>query len=329
MKNIIFCADGTWNHPDQMQDGLPADTNVYKFFKALPMTAEQLPLYDDGVGAQGTPIDRLLGGAIGDGLFAKIKDGYTQIAHSYQEGDQIFLFGFSRGAYTARALAGMIAVCGLPDSTKFSGQATEAAFQAYRTPTNRQVLLAALAADYGNRDVEIAVVGVWDTVGALGIPGCVFEGLDEQIYGFLSLTLHPNVHAAYHAVSIDERRAEFAATLWMPPLAPGQELDQVWFAGVHGDVGGGYGETGLSDITLGWMMQKARAKGVSFDPDVWAHYSTLDPKHALDQIHESWNVLWGFPESRSIPAGATVDPSVQVRLTNCAGYTPANLLGSR
>jgi uncharacterized protein (DUF2235 family) len=135
-KKIVFCADGTWNHPGQTDDGLPADTNVYKLSKALLASATQLPFYDDGVGADGTPVDQLLGGAIGDGLFKKIKEGYSKIAHGYRDGDQIFLFGFSRGAYTVRSLAGMIAICGLPKLEKFSNQATEDAFQAYRDKEN-------------------------------------------------------------------------------------------------------------------------------------------------------------------------------------------------
>jgi len=331
-KNIVVCDDGTWNHPDQTDNGMPADTNVYKFYKALLTTATQQPLYDDGVGADGSFFGRLAGGAIGDGLFGKIKDGYTKVAHNYQPGDQIFLFGFSRGAYTARSLAGMIAVCGLPDPNRFTDQTTEDAFAAYRTRTNRQPLLDALQANYGNsiggngnNNVEIAAVGVWDTVGSLGIPGGLFEGFDDQIYGFLDTSLHPDVKAAWHALSIDERRAEFPATLWNTAIAPDQALDQIWSAGNHGDVGGGWAESGLSDLTLAWMMAKAAAKGVQFDPAVAQVYATLDPKLALDQIHDAWSVLWGFPQARAIPADATISPSVRIRLDNDPSYRPANL----
>src|SRR5580704_11991612 len=109
-KRIVFCADGTW-------DSSGKNTNVYKLFKALQTSAEQVPYYDDGVGSDGLPIEKLLGGAFGAGLFQKIKDGYTKIAHVYEAGDEIFLLGFSRGAYTARSLGGMIAICGLPTKT--------------------------------------------------------------------------------------------------------------------------------------------------------------------------------------------------------------------
>ena len=106
-KRIVFCSDGTW-------DSSVKHTNVYSLYKACQVTADQVTFYDDGVGADGNPISRLLGAAFGTGLFQKIKEGYTQIAQVYEAGDSVFLFGFSRGAYTARSLAGMIAACGLP-----------------------------------------------------------------------------------------------------------------------------------------------------------------------------------------------------------------------
>src|SRR5690348_5886735 len=113
-KKIVFCADGTWNHPKSPAIVSDCDTNVYKLYKLLAVTATQVPFYDDGVGAGENLLQHLLGGAFGDGLFRKIKDGYTAIAHVYEAGDAIYIFGFSRGAYTARSLAGMITACGLP-----------------------------------------------------------------------------------------------------------------------------------------------------------------------------------------------------------------------
>ena len=109
-KRIIFCADGTW-------DSSSNNSNVYRLYKALATSADQAPFYDDGVGSDGIPIGKIVSGLLGAGLFQKIRDGYTNIAHVYEEGDEIFLFGFSRGAYTARSLAGMIAICGLPTGT--------------------------------------------------------------------------------------------------------------------------------------------------------------------------------------------------------------------
>jgi uncharacterized protein (DUF2235 family) len=184
--------------------------------------------------------------------------------------------------------------------------------------------LAALKATYAVEQPEIAMLGVWDTVGALGIPA-IFGGVDMVRYSFLDTALHPCVKNAYHAVSIDERRREFPATLWSGTPAPGQTIEQVYFTGVHCDVGGGYPETGLSDITLAWMMSKAQALGVDFDPVAYAKYASLDAKHALDQKHESWSVRWGFPLARPIADNVCVSNSVQIRLQHDASYQPANL----
>ena len=317
-KRILFCADGTWNDA-------ASNTNVYKIFKAMLFTAEQCPIYDDGVGTDGNPLFKALGGAFGEGLDKKIKDGYTRISHLYEKGDQIFLFGFSRGAYTARSLGGMIAACGLPTQNA-DDNITAAAYDAYRERDmgKRQQKLAAVKQKYALDNAEITMIGVWDTVGALGIPA-IFGGVDMLRYGFLDTTLRANVRNAYHAVSIDERRREFPATLWTGAPAPGQVIEQVYFTGVHCDVGGGYPESGLSDITLGWMMSKAKALGVEFDTDVYNHYASLDPGHALDQKHESWSFRWGLPNPRAIPANVAVSDSVVLRLQHDNSYTPGNL----
>jgi alpha-ketoglutarate-dependent sulfate ester dioxygenase len=199
-KRIVLCTDGTW-------DNTSSQTNVYRVFKALTVSAGQVGFYDDGVGADGLPIDRLAGGALGLGLFNKIKQGYTQIAHVYETADDIFLFGFSRGAYTARSIAGMIAICGLP-TKNFDDNLVETAFQAYRQKDQRATLLAELNKKYDMYDAKLTMVGVWETVGALGIPA-IFGGVDLLHYGFLDTSLHADVLNAYHALAIDERRAEF------------------------------------------------------------------------------------------------------------------------
>jgi len=319
-KRIIYCADGTWNNEG-------TNTNVYKLFKAMSFTAVQCPIYDDGVGSDGGALSRFLGGAFGEGLDQKIKDGYTRVSHLYEHGDQVYLFGFSRGAYTARSLGGMIANCGLPTQNVDDGQ-TEMAFAAYRQrdPGQRQQQLATLKQKYAPDTAVIAMIGVWDTVGSLGLPA-VFGGIDVTRYAFLDTTLHPDVKYACHAVSIDERRREFPATLWSNANAPapGQVIEQVYFAGVHCDVGGGYPETGLSDITLGWMMKKAAAHGVEFDPAVYQAYTSIDCKHALDQKHESWSMKWAPARLRDIADNASISNSVQMRLRHDAAYTPDNL----
>ena len=325
-KRIVFCADGTWDKAENK-------TNVYKLYKSLLQSGSQIAGYDDGVGSDGLQIWKLLGGAFGTGLWQKVMDGYTRIAHAYEQDDDIFIFGFSRGAYTARSIAGMIAVCGLP-TANFDDNLVPAAFDAYReTNANlRQLKLDPLIKKYQLYDAKITMVGVWDTVGSLGIPAAI-GAVDPLLYGFLDTGLSASVRYAYHAVSIDERRGEFPATLWTAKKGAATVLEQVYFTGVHCDVGGGYTETGLSDITLSWMMQKAVAikaadggPGILVDPEVWKQYANIDPKHALDQKHESWSPFWAFPKSRLIDTDACLANSVQIRCQEDETYRPRNLV---
>lgn len=316
-KTIAFCADGTW-------DSSTSHTNVYKLYKSLTTSATQIPLYDDGVGATANPILKIVGGAFGTGLWQKIKDGYTKIAHVYEAGDQIFLFGFSRGAFTARSLAGMIAACGLP-TQNFADGMVGTIFDAYRNKSQRADLpnkLASAKLVIPN----ITMVGVWDTVGSLGIPAAI-GAVDPVAYGFLDTNLHPNIQNAYQALAMDERRAQFPPTLWKGPAAAGQTLEQVWFTGAHSDVGGGEpddlpGTTALSDITLAWMMSKAGALGLQFVGELAL---PLDPALALDQFHESWKVYCGVPIRRAIAKDASIANSVVVRCSQEAAWRPQNL----
>jgi uncharacterized protein (DUF2235 family) len=321
-KRIVFCADGTWDAPG-------SNTNVYLFYKALTVSAEQVTYYDDGIGAGITGLAHILDGAFGQGLFQKIQDGYTQIAHVYEQGDQVYLFGFSRGAYTARSLAGMIATCGLPTGS-FTDNCVAQAFQAYRDPVNRASMLAGLAS-CGLYDAPIQMIGVWDTVGSLGIPA-IFGGIDEAKYGFLDTSLHPDVRSAYQALAIDEVRAQFPATLWTSPPTPGQTMAQVWFSGCHGDVGGGTPQGGpvdngtrLCDITLGWMIANAQAQGLTFDPAAIAPYASFQAQCALDKINETWIPVFGLQHLRPIPANSSLSNSVALRLQYALTYTPGNL----
>lgn len=322
MKRIVLCTDGTW-------DGTSNNTNVYKLFNALSITAEQIPFYDDGVGVDGNPIEKFFGGAFGLGLYQKIKDGYTKISHVYEQDDEVFLFGFSRGAYTARSIAGMIAACGLPTGP-FDDSLVNTAFDAYRNKDQREALLQKLSGS-GMYKAPITMVGVWDTVGALGIPATV--GLvDPVLYGFLDTSLNPLIKHGYHALAIDEKRLSFQPTLWQPPFAQDQTVEQVWFCGVHSDVGGGElvnpgdPSTVLSDITLSWMMSKAQGLGVQFLPAALAKYSfPLDSAYALARLHDSWSIEWGIPHPRTIPSSSSLSNSVLIRCQGHGGYKPGNL----
>jgi uncharacterized protein (DUF2235 family) len=326
VKKIIFCADGTWSHPKSTTAVSGTDTNVYKLYKALLTTATQCPRYDDGVGSDGLVLDRLLGGAFGTGLFNKVKEGYTKIAHDYNDGDEIFLFGFSRGAYTARSIGGMLACCGLPPT--LTQQAIDDGFGAYRKSPqspDRAAAIANLKTKYGNRPVTITMIGVWDTVGSLGIPS-IIGGVDPILYGFLDTKLSPSIKAAYQALAIDERRRSFPPTLWDPDNVPGQIVEQVWFTGCHSNVGGGCTDCGLSDITLKWMLQKGKQNGLEFDPGVLSTYMAIDATlNGLDEIQESWSVLWGIPAIRTVSDNSAIATSVPSRLTHVADYNPCNL----
>lgn len=329
MKKIVYCADGTWCHPDTTADVSDKDSNVYKLFKMLPPSATQTAFYDDGIGAAGSFFHRLFQGAFGEGLFTKIKQGYTQIAHSYNEGDQIFLFGFSRGAYTARSIAGMIACAGLPARTDFPQGAIDDAFAAYRKPPgspDRTAAVQALSAKYGNRPVDIEMIGVWDTVGALGIPS-LYGGVDPVRYGFLNVSLSSHVHAAYQALAIDESRAEFPPTLWDSEPAPGQILEQVWFAGCHGNVGGGCPDSTLAEIPLKWMVDKCILHGLAIDPLARARYTACAADWALAPLDVPWPgyKILAPPRARTVAADAAIANSVPARLAGVAAYAPTNL----
>lgn len=330
MKNIILCADGTWNTPHGDSPSA-ADTNVRKLYLAIASEPTQLKYYDSGVGTDGTPLDHLWGGTMGEGLFQKIRECYEFLSNVYDAGDLIFVFGFSRGAYTARSTAGMIAGFGVP-TINLDNMTVMRIFNAYRErdAAKKAALKASLKAAYAMQDVTIQMIGVWDTVGELGIPGIFFNLWNQKKYGFLDTALHPSVRHAYHAVSIDERRAQFKPTLWTNPdgsFRPNDgQVEQVWFSGAHSDVGGGYVECQLSDVTLSWMIHKAKENGLTFSAESEAQYLSVPPQDALGKAHDEWRIIpWGIPEHRSVPPAVAMSNSVQMRLDGLADYRPENL----
>jgi uncharacterized protein (DUF2235 family) len=287
-KRIVICCDGTWNEPDQINNFRFSPTNVTKIARAIaPISSngkEQIVFYLEGVGADQWGFDRLAAGGAGLGLDANIAKAYRHLARNYHDGDEVFLFGFSRGAYTSRSVVGLIRNSGLlkkSNLNKFS--------KAYRLYKNDDLpdtkKIKRFRKKY-SREIEIKFIGVWDTVGSLGIP-VLEEGnrkhlekinpyyllsaninivriLTKQHYEFHDVELSSIVKFAYHALAIDEKRASFKQTLWKKRKS-GQKIEQVWFPGVHGDIGGGYSENGLSDIAFLWMKQKAEDCGLEFD----------------------------------------------------------------
>src|SRR3712207_1342321 len=227
----------------------------------------QLTLYLRGVGSTGIALQKLIEGASGEGIDDNIRSGYMFLAQNYEAGDGIYLFGFSRGAFTARSLAGFIGACGLLKRQGLGDIA--AAWDYYRTADLRS------PDDFCRRcgsdchtDAAIAFLGVWDTVGALGIPGTVLNKLTAREYQFHDTTPSRIVKVGRHALAIDEHRDEFEPTLWTGDVPLGGDIAQVWFAGAHSDVGGGYQDRRLADIPLLWMAEEARKAGLQLDPEM-------------------------------------------------------------
>ncbi|MDO6416825.1 DUF2235 domain-containing protein [Sphingomonas sp. BIUV-7] len=252
-KTLVVCCDGTWNTADQA--GGP--TNVTKMARAIvPMSPEgraQIVYYDEGVGV-GNVVERFVGGAIGTGLAENVQQAYRFCCLNYEPGDSILLFGFSRGAFTVRSLAGLIGLVGL--LRKGDLEYMPDIWTRYRTaPAERTGLPDPQWKDA--READIDLVGVWDTVGSLGIPGNWFRGIARARYAFHDVRLGAKIQRAYHALAIDEQRKNFAPTIWdTSNLRKGQIVEQRWFAGVHSNIGGGYRDRVLSDITFLWMCEK-------------------------------------------------------------------------
>jgi len=278
-KKLIVCADGTWNTENKTDQGRPSATNVLRVARALlPTDSEgvsQVIHYEKGVGTDFGI--RVRGGAFGRGIFQNVSDCYEFLIHNFDPGDRIYLFGFSRGAYTARSLAGLIRNSGILKRGQESHRDEAIAlYRDYDPATAPDGPLSVKFRAARSHEPGIEFIGVWDTVGALGIPGLdgrfrLLKGLDWQ---FHDVKLSRVVKNAFHALAIHEHRAEFMPTLWekQPPwekqtAPPAQQvLEQMWFSGAHSDVGGGYPETGLSDVALEWMVGKAQDPGgLEFD----------------------------------------------------------------
>lgn len=274
MKHIVICADGTWNRPNLFSNGVSLKTNVERMYQSVTPTAAdpaivQVRFYESGVGSSTyDKIDQILGGVKGYGIDQKIRDLYTFLLMHYETGDKIFLFGFSRGAYTVRSLAGMVRNCGIlkPEYLHL----VDNAYRYYRDRNPHTLpdsdFMKAFRENYctGGHVPEIHFIGVWDTVGSLGFPVRFFRIYNNNKYKFHDVRLNSYVRNAFHAVAVDEKRGPFAPTLWeMSPNAKGRQvLEQMWFAGAHSNVGGGYPDCGLSDVALQWMMDKAEGCGL-------------------------------------------------------------------
>ena len=354
MKNIVICCDGTSN------DFSDHNTNVVKLFAALEKNSErQVIYYDPGVGTPSSydafsPITRKLklfiGLCFGYGLSDKIMEAYKFLMETFEEDDQLYFFGFSRGAYAVRALAGLIDTCGLLHAN--SENLVPEAMRIYHNRKN--VDLAKQFKETFSRECPIHFLGLWDTVSSVGR---VWNPVTLQ--GTFNNGTVKNIR---HAISIDERRAFFRQNLWGTKYEKTQDIKQVWFAGVHCDVGGSYFEdfSNLSNIALEWMMVEAKGKGLVFDPareeavrklinkfpkpfmqapnrslkgiwyiaEVWPKLVQVN-KGTVDQSRWVSQVYCNFCRYRFMPAQnkVTIHETVLLRLQERDDYRPKNLMG--
>ena len=350
-QRLILFFDGTW---DDVRDC----TNVFRMASAIEPydhSTRQRFFYHPGVGT--LPGTQLLGGATGIGLTEILLEGYEWLARRYEPGDEIWVFGFSRGAYTARSLAGLIRKCGLMRIV--TPGAIEEAAALYR---NHDVYPDSVAGDefrrrYARPNVRIHFLGVWDTVGALGIPGNVV--LSRPFLKWHDTELSSIVLRAYQAMALDEHREEFDVSLWKgakdnPQVKKAGQIDveQRWFVGSHGDVGGGCPQDTLSSIPLRWMQDKATTAGLvlrplctpredaemaeiydSYTPFLGGTYSFLrsglsgDRKRFSRRFDEVTQPAQGEGDEPIRAINVTVDPSVYRRMERDRTYRPETLEG--
>jgi uncharacterized protein (DUF2235 family) len=353
MRRLVILADGTWNSENGKEDG-SGTTNVVRMRQGItPVAADgtkQIVEYFPGVGNGGW-WDRVTGGAFGSGISRNIKACYAFLIREYELGDHLFFFGFSRGAYTVRSLAGLVRNSGVLRRDQI-GRVDEA-YDLYRdrdkdTHPNSPKAEQFRDAYAVEAETRIKCLGVWDTVGSLGVPTRGLVGMiSRRRHGFHDVKLSSRVENAFHALAIDERRGPFEPTLWTvresdPARTAGTwRIEQRWFAGVHSNIGGGYADRGLSCLTLRWMVDRAQGCGLDFDPNVLAEvergcdcgarlYDSLSwfyrrlPQHErkLDQVEtdeDSGERLYSFED---------VDSSVIARYAKGLNpkYAPDNFL---
>ncbi|MEA1953660.1 MAG: DUF2235 domain-containing protein [Campylobacterota bacterium] len=333
MKNIVIFSDGTCSESDDTYV-----TNVLKLYKMIERrTEKQVAFYDPGVGTNWL---KITGSAFGVGISKNIQECYSFIVDYYEPGDKIYLFGFSRGAYTVRSLGGMINKVGiLKRKFRDIDNIDDKVYDIYKRKNNDKD-----AEDFNSNFCwtktdneghinDIHFIGVWDTVSALGFPLSKVNSLNPfsyRWYGFHNKTLSPHVKYAYQALSIDDQRKIFGPEIWNETNeVQGQTIEQVWFTGVHSNIGGGYRRSGLSDITLQWMSKKAKEAGLI----LWDnhHKKVLITPESGGKIYDSCS---GFGQIyikklRDIAIDSRIHTSVFERIDNDElNYNPKNIPNS-
>jgi len=333
-KQIALFFDGTWNEPGDTAEECSKQTNVWRFYQSVVSAdkKKQLAHYISGIGTGGSKINSFVGGLTGAGINANILDAYLWLSEIYNEGDLLFLFGFSRGAYTARSFSGVLRKCGIikPEFRAFADRARELYQLRDKSADSDEAI--AFRNSYSVEVNNIEFIGVWDTVGALGIPWDIpflKEGRVD-ILDFHDTRLSSRVKNAYHALAIDEFRSDFKPTLWnMEGEFPIDHFEQRWFVGSHSDIGGGYPEHSLSNISLKWMQEKAISAGLAISPDYIVGSIKDD---IMAQPHDSRTGVYLGREKFVRPllslngANEMLDESVKEKMEFDRDYKPQNVL---
>ncbi|HSJ24749.1 MAG TPA: DUF2235 domain-containing protein [Longimicrobiales bacterium] len=341
-RRLIVCSDGTWQSEDAA-----APSNVCRLADRLADTGSdgkpQRVFYQSGVGTDPTrgrlnrKFSSVMGGGFGIGLDRNILDIYRWLMHEYSPGDELWFFGFSRGAYTVRSTVGLVRNCGIlkPAYERLADRAM-ALYRARGSDSHPNAPRSrSFRRNYAHEVREVQFVGVWDTVGALGIPGWL--GMPASIinrrHRFHDTCLSSIVRHAYHALAVDEQRRTFDPAIWKEPEGKRftGTVEQTWFPGVHSDVGGGYPERAIADVTLCWMLDRAVKLGLG---TVAEPTDVLAPDPAGD-IHDSRWWVHRRPGIRRIATarraiepgdGQAAHAAVRQRMTALPEYRPENLL---
>jgi uncharacterized protein (DUF2235 family) len=334
MKRIVICADGTWNVRDQLdkKTGRRRPTNVTKVARAVIAQAngiDQIVVYHDGIGT-GRGLDRFTGGAFGDGIEQNIRELYRSIAYNYVDEDELYLFGFSRGAFTVRSLVGFMNAVGLLcKRDDYWVPELYGCYQDGKRPGSPEWDKVMHGLEAKVRPCPpIRFVGVWDTVGALGAPGFLGQVFNRKKYAYHDVSLNSHVEHAYQALAIDEHRRPFAPSVWDRRADWVGVLEQAWFAGAHSDVGGSESRDGLANQALHWMVEKAEALGLEFDKDYLKFFVPCFDGDLHDSMTPMYLAM--IPITRPIGVHGLDERPHQAALDRHAdknsAYKPANLL---
>ncbi len=337
MKRIVLCADGTWNVRDQIDKatGKRHPSNVTKVARGIKARdshgVDQVVYYHDGVGTAGG-LDRFTGGAFGDGIQANIRDLYRFIVYNYEPGDELYLFGFSRGAFTVRTLAGFLKLVGLVGKDDdYYVPDLYTCYESSKGPGTPEWTAAFHNVNPRHPCPPIRFIGVWDTVGALGAPGFLGQLLNRGKYQYHDVGLNEFIENAFHALALDERRVPFTPNIWSRPPGWAGRLEQAWFAGVHSNVGGGYSPDGLANEALHWIVEKAESLGLEFDSDYLVHFRPCFNSVMQNSMTPTYRTLGEHirPIGKQLADGECVHRSAidRANLAACA-YQPSNLPAS-